>query len=438
MSSREDLLKLKKQSMRMMALSGYDISDDYPVFSYKPKNMEAYFKYAKEDIEKNAIRKCLDKNKIMTDRSCMSTIYESKKRPNHYAVVFFAPTPPLKKNSISKTVIESPIALCGFFPFAKRSYCKSCSKSLTGIKRCPRCPIRQHCNECEEGAKCANCTEDSWCTTCSSKQKKWFNYRMSLQQCSQCPDEGGYCENCSSNRKLHTCEECKDEELTNTECESCLEKLKCDKCTSKKFCEECTKIRNVKDCDKCPTPSFCRECLTRSGFEPCERCPPPPEVIERFVIITQVPLSVDAKATASANIPRIKSSTGEWVETGCLIQIFLDRDMSYNPLIHTYMSTYHVLTIEEAIELFRNKDNNVSEHQIYQMDSNEQISKYLGLFPGNVIRVQRKEVVPGCMAKYQVIYRCVKNIPISRKNRKRALKPTEVVASGAIDDDQWS
>lgn len=440
MTTYSDLLKLKIQSIKMMASSGYDVSDDLPVLSYKPENMKDYFEYAKDDTEKNAIRRCLHDNGIMTDRTCLSTIYESKIRPNHHSVVFFAPLPPSKKNSLSKSLIEGPVSLCALFPFAKRAYCGPCTESLTGIKKCPRCPIKQFCEDCEGDLKCEDCTKDKWCSSCSSRQKKWFNYRSSLQHCSKCPQEGGFCEPCSHDKSARSCEECKKEtNSSDKDCKGCMEKLKCDKCTNKNFCTDCTKMKDVRGCEKCPNPQFCRECFTRSGFKACKKCPPPPQVIERFVIISHVPLSVDAKATASANVPRIKPSTGDWVETGCLIQVFLDREMSYNPLIHTYKSTYYILSIEEGVELFRSKDNNVTENQIYQFDSNEQISKYLGLFPGNVIRVQRKQVVPGCMAKWEVIYRVVRPIPISRKNRKRALKPTaEVVTSSAADNDQWS
>ncbi|HOY91021.1 MAG TPA: hypothetical protein PK891_04845, partial [Bacteroidales bacterium] len=102
MYNHEKNLALKKASLNMMDFSGYDISDDEPVRKYRAKDMEAYYEHAMSDIKHNAIRRVLSENGMLEPRSSMSNIYESLDRPNHYAVVFFAPIPPADKNSLGK------------------------------------------------------------------------------------------------------------------------------------------------------------------------------------------------------------------------------------------------------------------------------------------------------------------------------------------------
>lgn len=411
MSSNAELLAIKKASLELMSFSGYDISDDEPVFNYSPHDMNAYFKHANEDTTKNAIRKILKDNDVLSSRTSMSNIYESKVRPSHYAVVFFAPIPPPDKNSVGKNFIEAPVSLCALYSFSKRKYCSKCTKKISKTDRCVQCPIENYCSECVKKGQCSKCTTGIWCDTCLVKIKKWSNFKLSEQRCESCPSKG--------------------------ECKTCSEKMKCEKCTPSKFCSDCSKIKNLKQCEDCPLPQFCRRCVSTKELDHCEDCPPPPQIIERFIIITALPLSVDAKEVATANKPKIKPSTGEWLEIGCVMQVFMDSKILYNPLINSLGSLYQVLSVDEAIELFSNKSNSVTEHQIHPIDSNEVICSYLGLFPGNVLRVERKQVVAGNIVMREITYRVVKAIPNSKKSRRRDLKKkAEIVISGVLEE-EW-
>ena len=85
---------------------------------------------------------------------------------------------------------------------------------------------------------------------------------------------------------------------------------------------------------------------------------------------------------------------------------------------------------------WNNKNNTVTEHQIHPIDSNEPICYYLGLFPGKVLRIERKQVVAGDMAGRGITYRVVKAIPNAKKSRSRGLKKKgEVVISGVIEEE---
>ncbi len=295
--------------------------------------MEAYFEHARSDIEHNMLRARLVESDLMTDRTCMSTLYRSKTAPGHYALVYFTPTPTGKTNSISKGLILVPVSLCSLYSFSKRKYCSSCIKELKETKRCPRCPLQQYCIKCTKELHCPKCVEDKWCSSCTVRLRKWTNYRLSLQHCKECPTEGTYCEECVPLREQHSCQVCPRDaqgNLLDKSCKPCREKLKCENCPEGSFCEECSKIRKFTPCASCPPPQFCRKCLPEESTETCKTCPPLPEIIERCVIISQMPLSVDAKSSATTNIPRIKPSTGEYLEVGCLIQTFLDWEILYN------------------------------------------------------------------------------------------------------------
>jgi hypothetical protein len=299
-SSNRYLLKLKKNSMIMMARSGYDISEDEPVFGYTPKDMDDYHVYAKGEGSKNIIREMLLKEGFLnTLRSTLSTIYESNVEKGHFAIVYFAPRQKGEK-TVSVSFIKSVTALIAQYPYAEQKYCAGCKDEI------------------------------------------------------------------------------------------------------------------------------------------CEDCPPPPQIIVRCVIITEVPLTTDAKQVASASVPRIKASTGVPLETGCLIQTFMDYELSYDILAHSMGSRYQVMTREETIDFFENADdgsspNSVSESQIARIDMNGAICRYLGLYPGQLLRVERETVVPGTMLPYEITYRLVCSIPKIKKNRRRGLKDkNQAMAAGKV------
>jgi len=179
---------------------------------------------------------------------------------------------------------------------------------------------------------------------------------------------------------------------------------------------------------------YCPDCKD----ETCENCPPPPQIIVRCVIITEIPLTTDAKQVASANVPRIKASTGVPLETGCLIQTFMDHELSFDILAHSMGSRYQVMTREETIEFFKNSDdgsspNSVLESQIARIDMNGAICRYLGLYPGQLLRIERETVVPGTMLPYEITYRLVCSIPKIKKNRRRGLKDkNQAMAAGKV------
>jgi DNA-directed RNA polymerase subunit H (RpoH/RPB5) len=442
----DNLLTVKKQSIIMMKLSGYKTEDDDPVLNYEVEDLPEYFDYARDDIKNNAIRKLLSESGFLkVERCCFSTAYESRARPGYFAVVYFAPPPQAPSSSIGKSLIAGPFSLCGTYPFAKQVHCTSCVRSLKDIKKCPRCPAQQYCPDCIEDLKCPNCVTEKWCPGCTTRIKRWTNYKLSLQQCKNCPqkDENkSYCETCTHSREQHSCKQCyrnPEGNLDKETCESCMSSLKCENCPSESFCEQCDKIREKimedRTCSNCPETQLCKKCVQKNKFEPCKRCPPPPQIIERFIVIAEASLSPEAKVAISGGIPRIKPSTGEWVETGQLVQIFLDEELFYNPLINSLKSSYKVLSPEEGAKLFDDEGNNITEHQIHLIDFSDVVCKYLGLFPGNVLRVERKQVVPGSIPMFEIIYRLVRLIPSVRKSRKRGTKKKPVVISGAVDED---
>lgn len=410
MNNHEKNLALKKASLDMLDLSGYDITDDEPVRKYKPKDMEAYYDHAMNDVKHNAIRRVLFENGMLEPRSSMSNIYESYDRPNHYVVVFFAPIPPPDKNSLGKIFITPAVSLCALYSHSKRKYCFKCTDKISKVKRCQQCPVENYCSSCIKNAKCTNCPDETWCGSCAVKVKNWSNFKLSMQHCSSCtPKE---------------------------ECKTCNDKVKCEDCTSDEFCSDCSKLKHLERCEDCPLQQFCRKCVGQKDLSYCDNCPPQPQIIERFIIITSLPLSVEAKVAATTNIPRIKASTGEWLEMGCVMQVFMDGEILYNPLINSLGSLYHILSVDEAISLFNSKDNSVSENQIPAMDSNEAICSYLGLYPGNVLRVERKQVIAGNLNSREITYRLVKAIPGATKMRKRGLvKKKGLVVSGVLEED---
>jgi DNA-directed RNA polymerase subunit H (RpoH/RPB5) len=314
------LLAVKKQSIIMMKLSGYDTTDDDPVLDYEVEDLEAYFNYVRDDIKSNAIRKLLSENGFLkTERCCFSTAYESISKPNHYTVIYFAPPPVSPSILTGKPLIEDAIELCNIYPVVNQEYCTKCTRNLKSIQECPRCTVHEKCTLCAEESKC--------------------------------PD-----------------------------------------------------------------------------------CPTSPQMIERFIIVAAYPLSDQADKIIPKKVPRIRPSTGEWIETGQLVQVFLDENLLYNPLINSLKSSYKVLSVKEGAKLFDNKGNNITEHQIHIIDSSDMVCKYLGLVPGNIIRVERKQVIPGSIPMFEIIYRLVRRIPEVRKNRKRTVKKKPVFFD-AVDEE---
>lgn len=436
------LLALKKASIHMAAASGYDISEDLPVLEYKPEDLHSYIDYAKDMADTNAIRKAFNEQDLLTDRSCLSTIYESKDRPNNFVLICFVPVPKQKNmQSVKKPIIQIPVSVCARYTFSKQKYCTSCTKKFEGIKRCYKCPTQQYCDECTQSLKCDKCTEDKFCTTCVNKQRKINIYKLAREKCSTCKED--YCSTCEEMLSTQECKECSQIKTLEDKdkCQTCLSKIKCKECPSsneegEEFCEDCETKFSFEKCKECPLQTFCRECVKTKNIIPCSKCPTPPQIIERCIIISESDLSSEAKQVAIANIPKIKASTGEWIETGCLIQVFRDYDVFYNPLVHSFGARYEVMSIEKTIEFFKSKDNNVTEGQMYQMDMSGPICKYLGLYPGQLVRIEREILIPGTMLTHEVIYRIVKLIPIVKKNRRRGLKKrTVTTASGASTED---
>ncbi len=71
---------------------------------------------------------------------------------------------------------------------------------------------------------------------------------------------------------------------------------------------------------------------------------------------------------------------------------------------------------------------------MHNMDIKGRISQYLGCIIGNVVRCERKGIVPGVINKHEVNYRLARFIPPTRKNRRRGLKArATTVISSTID-----
>lgn len=443
--SNKYLLNLKKASIQMAIAGNYNVDEDKPVLAYKTGDLEEYFEYAKSTADTNAIRKAYDEKDQLTNRASLSTLYESKDRPNHFILMCFIPVPNKKFNkSISKDIITIGVSLCRDYLPQNQRYCSSCDEKQNKIKRCSKCPAQKYCKNCEENLKCTECPENSFCPACSTKLKKMNVYKLAREKCINCT-QTEYCESCSNLRNAQECKECSQfaTQEEKDKCNNCITKLKCKECPSflekgkkgKNFCEDCENKMNFHRCKDCPFITFCNSCTKINNIKPCLKCPPPPQIIERCVIISEIDLSPEAKQVASANIPRIKPSTGDEIEVGCLIQVYLDKELLYNPLIHSLGSRYQVMSIEETIDFFQNPENNVTEYQIPQIDMAGPVCQYLGLYPGRLLRIERTILVPGSMIQYEIVYRLVRLIPIVRKNRRRNLKKTATNITSAVEDE---
>jgi DNA-directed RNA polymerase subunit H (RpoH/RPB5) len=446
------LLDLKKASIRMAIAGNYNVDEDRPVLDYKPGDIRKYFDYAFENASSNAIRNALELKGQLTKRSSLSTLYESIDRPNHFILFYFVYTPKESSSKfVGKEIILIPNTLRTMYGPMKQKYCEECINNQNEIKRCFKCPTPQFCKTCTESLKCENCPENKLCPTCVVKLRKMNIFSLAREKCGMCT-KSEYCQRCKEMRSGQECKECANftKQSEKDSCQNCISKLKCKDCDpsrteekgkskSKKeieFCEDCQTKFDFKKCEECPPPNFCNECIKINKIKPCKDCPPPPQIIERCVIITETQLSPDAKQVASANIPRIKASTGEWIEVGCLVQVYMDYEMFYNPLVHSLGSRYQVMSTEQTIEFFKNKNNSVTESQIFQADMAGPVARYLGLYPGQLLRIEREILVPGTMITHEVVYRLIRLIPVVKKNRRRNLKKkVNTNISGAVEDE---
>lgn len=449
-SALANLLKVKIGTIEMMAMSGYNVDEDRPVLDYKPKDLEGYFKYAKNNSEDNAVRRALTDDlkggTVMNQRSSLSVIYPSKKEKNRYALVFFVPIQKsLANKSVSNQIIQIAINICLKYVWKPQIYCGDCTGKLDDIKKCFKCPSQQYCGNCFDDLKCQKCEGNTFCNTCKKKMRKFDNYIISLEKCGNCTDEE-FCEKCDNLRKEVECKDCDSFKIRNgdksntldetKQCFTCLDNLKCPDCDDN-FCDDCEKKFGVSRCDKCPVRVFCKGCQNdgeMKDFKPCKKCGPVPEIIERCVIVSELPLSSEAKQLVSTPHPKIKASTGEDLEVGCLTQVFMDYSFYINPLKYSSNCRFQVMSKAETIDFFTSKRNNVKESQIHQIDMLDPVCKYLGLIPGNFIRIERLQVVPGSISSIEVIYRHVRRIPKDKKNKRNMKKKIGTIASGTNID----
>jgi len=416
-SNDEYLRKLKIATIQMASSCGYDTSEDDAVLGYKASNMREYYNYAKDSIDSNAIRNTLDSHGYFSFRSSLSTLYESIDRPNHFILICFLFIPDNVKQ-IGIDFVRPAIKLCQSYTDTNQKYCDECVIKHDKIKPCLNCPSQQFCTDCITKLKCENCEDEKLCNNCVNKMKKINTHNIINKKCNNCKKKN-FCENCTDlqNKNIikNNCKDCKNELFS---------------------CEDCKLKKNFEKCQNCPQFTFCKSCIKSNNITPCKKCDKPPQIIERCILITEYPLSSDAKEKSSGNIPKIKPNTGELISAGCLVQVYIDHEILYNPLIHSLGSRYQLMTTEETIEFFNNPDNYVTESQIHQIDMQGAICKYLGLYPGQLLRVERDILVPGSMIQHEIIYRLVRFIPSIRKNRRRGLKKTVTTnVSGAVDED---
>jgi DNA-directed RNA polymerase subunit H (RpoH/RPB5) len=444
-STNSKLLEVKKRSIEMMSARGYDVSEDLPVLDYEPDELEDYFEYAKEAVDTNAIRSALMYDKgdsLLNLRSALSTLYESKERPDHYAMVFFVPIRRSKDNkSVSKQIIQIPIEVCLRYPWTKQTYCSDCSDKFDSIKQCSECPIQQFCEDTFDGYKCDECEDGNFCRKCKNKMRKFRNYLITYDRCENCTEEK-YCDDCDKIREEAECKDCSSYKIRHgnkskrlkpkDECNTCFDKLKCSDCTEDGLCDDCNKKYDPVGCENCPLKPFCEECMSSPKLAPCKNCPDSPKIIEQCVIISDVQLSSDAKQVATTPYPRVRATTGELLEVGCLTQVFMYQDFFFNPLKHNLGCRYQVLTTQQTIDYYKTDRNNVKEGNMHKLDMAGPICKYLGLYPGQMVRIERDSVVPGTIVETEIVNRIVNSIPIVKKNRRRgANKKGVIVASGA-------
>lgn len=112
------------------------------------------------------------------------------------------------------------------------------------------------------------------------------------------------------------------------------------------------------------------------------------------IIITGKPLSTQA----------VKSINGL---VGYSIQIFLEEEMSYDPTEHVFVPKHIPLSKEEQKD-FLNK-NNLSVDEMPIIATNDIISRYYGLRPGQVVRIERQNMFE-TMILNSVTYKVIKDV----------------------------
>ena len=441
-------LEIKKASLEMLALSGCNIDHEKDILEYDTRDMQGYMDFLENNPGANIVTQTLSNKNIYSDRSMMSSIYRHNDNPNHYTLVYFVPTLIEETKSVSKVMISPVVDICVKNSFSNQEYCKGCENKLEKIKQCHECPTQKYCDGCVQDISCDNCV-GGMCSECVSKIEKHNRYNLSIKRCKDCP-KGDMCRNCIRTRKHVECKQCPSHMIDAGEdydnegekyrrydpCVPCMNEMKCENCDEDEFCNLCSAKSKIEKCDNCPTKQFCMKCAVKHGVKRCDSCPQAPEVIMRCVIISETEPSPKAKQAATANIPKIKASTGEWLENGCVMQMFLDSEILIKPLIHSMGSRYQVLTTQEAVDLFTSPTNAIKEDQIYQLDMFRPISKYLGLYPGKVVRVERDILIPGTMLTKELIYRRVTLIPFlaKKRNRKAVNKNVQVAPGKGLDD----
>lgn len=421
----------------MCKVSGYNVDTDEAFFSYEPGDLKTYFDYVKEEGHPIDF---IANGGILNERSCLSTLYESSTKPGYFCLVYFLPILLEDDKNAANKIVAPPIDFCTRYGYHNLVYCGKCFDRINSIKQCIKCPVQKYCTECTPRLSCMGCTDEKLCIKCINKIKKMRVYKNSLEFCSECKDST-FCKKCDKTRSQKECKNCssyikrttvKTKLKGNEVCHDC---VKCDDCEDDSMCEDCTAKFGVTTCPKCPIKTFCTECSVKNNLELCDSCPPQANIIERCIIISIVELTPASKKIVSINIPKLCASTGEWIENGYLVQIFLDRDFLINPLVYSMGIGYYPMPINETVQFFKT-NTDMLETQMCQMDMHGPICKYLGLYPGRLVRIERKSIIPNSADNDTVTYRLIVGISKVKKSRSKLKKNKKPIinASGINEE----
>lgn len=433
------LLNAKRATIKMCGESGYDVKSDDAFFSYSPEDLEPYCEHLRPQQETNPI---FTNGAPYNIRTCLSTFYESKSRKGFFCVVYFLPQKNTEGPKARKIILNSPIDLVSKYGYHNPVYCSDCVIRINSTKQCIKCPPQKHCTKCKLSLSCRNCLPNSFCSKCANKLRKFKQYRFTLDFCENCED-GKYCDACDDVRKSKECKNCTSYKIRHSMKVSrkskvndfCIECIKCENCTDE-LCEDCSTKYNFTPCVNCPLKKFCYDCNAERKIDSfCDNCPVQTDIIERCIIVSASELTPDSKKTATVNMPKVNASTGEWIENGCVVQVYLDRDLSYNPLLHDMGNRYYPLSTEESVAFFR-ANKNVTENQMPRMDAFGPICKYLGLYPGKLVRIERNAVIPNSSDECTVSYRLVVGVSNVKKSRVKVKKVRQVAVQSDISNEE--
>ena len=128
------------------------------------------------------------------------------------------------------------------------------------------------------------------------------------------------------------------------------------------------------------------------------------------ILVSKTPLSTEAsKEISSIRVPReraplnISNSISSFSD--CFIQTFLDDELTYTPEDHTYVPKHRIMEVQEASNFLT--QNRLKLNQLPQIAIDDPVVKRLGALPGEIIEIQRENLIPDTFLDQELCYRIV-------------------------------